>query len=185
LKRFIDFINSIIPNRKRFNSWSKPTKIAVLASAFLVVTYFIDKLIDYYKKEPFNSETNYNEKIFVFESNKENFEISFGGRLSNISIGKLYINEDKLERNIKINLDYTGYYKALNTQSDISNYSGGHIVIKFESCTLNFSEFYIPPMGPAPKNILISQVEEGFSKILFENKDLIKKKIEICLKDIL
>jgi len=192
LKKFKDFINSIIPNRKRFNSWSKPTKILVLAAVIsLVLTFlsmFIGMLLEYYKKEPFNTETNYNENILVFESNKvnkANFEISFGGKLSNVSIGKFEINKNDLDRNIKINIDYTGFYKTLNNQSDISNYSGGHIVIKIESCTFNFSKLSIPPMGPAPENILINQVEEGFSKIFNENKDLIKNKIEACLKDIL
>lgn len=191
MKRIIVFFKSIIPTRKKFNSWAMPTRIDYIAFIFLLFNYCEDKIEKYrsLKDEvlPVINESNHNGDIIIYENKKEvikNFQISFDGILKDIGSKTIEIDKNIIKKNIVININYTGFYKALNNTTDIVNYSGGYIVIKIDSCILNFIKFDIPSLGPAPKDILINQVEERFTLIFQKNINIINNRIEKCIKEL-
>lgn len=88
----------------------------------------------------------------------------------------LLIKQDKFE------IEYSGYINPLYGNSDISNYSGGYLIIRTNNCIIKFEDLKVPALGPVPKSILVNQLEERFNKIATKNSDTINDKIKQCLK---
>lgn len=182
------FFESIIPSKKKWNSWKMPTRVSYIASLVVIIT-FIVRLFNFNSKaEPIQDITNDAGDIIYVEESKEiseAFNYEFKGRLGNLGKRIFELDTDKFKRNLFIKIDYTGSYIALIKNSNVANYSGGKLIIEIENCNLEFLEFSIPNLGPAPKNILKQQVEEQFETLIFKNKDLILKRTKLCLKDFL
>lgn len=189
MKRIFVFFKSIIPSRKKWNSWKMPTRAGYIASLVVIMTFIVSLFNFNRKADQINDITN-NEvgDIIYVEENKEtieDFNYEFKGRLGNLGKRVFEFETDKFESNLSIKIDYTGSYITLINNSDTANYTGGNLIIEIENCNLEFTEFSILPLGPAPKNILIQQVEERFKTLIFRNKDLILKRTKLCLKDFL
>lgn len=179
------FFKSIIPRKKKWNSWKMPTRLGYIASLVVIMAF----IVSLFKADPIQDIiTNESGDIIYVKENKEtieDFNYEFKGRLGNLGKMVFDFETDKFERNLSIKIDYTGSYITLINNSNTTNYTGGNLIIEIENCNLEFSEFSILPLGPAPKNILIQQVEERFKTFIFRNKDLILKRTKLCLKDFL
>ena len=180
--------NSIIPTKKKWKSWKMPTRLGYLASLVVIITFIIS-LFDFNSKvDSIQHTSNEEGDIIYVEENKEaivDFNYEFQGRLANLGEKVFDFETNKFKRDLSIKIDYSGSYTALFSNSETVNYSGGNLIIKIEKCYLELSDFSIPPLGPAPKNILIQQVEERFKTLVFRKKDLILKRTKLCLKDFL
>jgi hypothetical protein len=182
------FFKSIIPSKKKWNTWKMPTRAGYIASLVVIITFIVGLFNTISKTEPKQENTNKTGDIIYVEENKESiedFNYEFKGRLGNLGEMVFEFETDKFERNLSIKIDYTGSYLTLINNSDTANYTGGNLIIEIENCNLELSEFSILPLGPAPKNILIQQVEQRFKTLIFRNKDQILKRTKLCLKDFL
>ncbi|MBJ6368840.1 hypothetical protein [Snuella sedimenti] len=188
MKRIFVFFKSIIPSKKKWNSWKMPTRVGYVASLVVIITFIVSLFNFNSKAKPIQDINNDAGDVIYVEESKENFEgfnYEVMGRLRNAGKRIFEFDTDKFERNLFIKIDYTGSYIALINNSDVANYTGGKLIIEIENCNLEFLEFSIPALGPAPKNILKQQVEEQFKTLIFKNKDLILKRTKLCLKDFL
>ncbi|MCG2430326.1 hypothetical protein [Aequorivita xiaoshiensis] len=188
MKRIFVFFESIIPSKKKWNSWKMPTRVSYIASLVVIITFMMGLFNFKSKAELIQNITNDSGDIIYLEESKEvseGFNYEFKGRLGNLGKRIFEFDTDKFDRNLIIKIDYTGSYIALIKNSDVANYTGGKLFIEIENCNLEFLEFSIPNIGPAPKNILKQQIEEQFETLIFKNKDLILKRTKLCLKDYL
>lgn len=186
----------IIPNRKRFKSWSMPTKILVIFGLLsLIIPFLIFFLELIFQKTPneiidnpiiHNEEHSQVTNTYIKKDPKKYLTYNLTGiknfTLKRLIMDSLQISLDKDSKNT-IEISQTGEVQLLSEGIDSYIYTGGFIkiIIDGNNC-YEFQDFSIPSMRPNSKYILMNELDKVINVYVDENLDKFLKKINQCIK---
>lgn len=187
----------IIPNWKRFKSWSMPNRFAYVVGVFTIIGVifglFIKSSTNNVDLSTTNNKTDSSTtNIFVDKTEdqikKDNTLVYSISGVKNLKLEKSIMDSMKISfinnSTNTIEVSHNGQIQLLSNNTESYTYSGGvvSIIINKNIC-YEFESYNIPAMRANPKPVITAELERVIKYYVNNNVNEFSKKIIECLKN--